>query len=234
MIVERYRPAWLPIVAALFFTLLTSALGYWQWQRAEDKAQRQASFDQAMAEPALRLSLPAGNTSALHFHRLLLRGRYDAAHQIYIDNRILAGRPGYHVITPLRFGQNGLVLVNRGWLAGGDRRMPLHAAVPAGEVWVEGIAVPARQRYFELSSLTVDGDVWQNLDLERYRSLVGTTLPDLLLLQVSASQDGLVRDWPRPDLGVERHRSYALQWYALSVTLVVLTIYLRFRRPLAA
>lgn len=231
---ERRRPAWLPVVAALFFTLLTSALGYWQWQRAEDKASLQARFDQAMAEPALRLTLPAGDAAALYFHRLRLRGRYDAAHQIYIDNRILAGRPGYHVITPLRFGRNGLVLVNRGWLAAGDRRLAPHAAAPAGEVWVEGIAVPARQRYYELSSRTVDGAVWQNLSLERYRSLVGTPLPDLLLLQLSTSRDALVRNWPRPDLGVERHRSYALQWFALSVTLVVLTVYLRFRPPVAA
>jgi surfeit locus 1 family protein len=231
---EQRRPAWLPVVAALFFTLLTLALGHWQWQRAEYKAGLQARFDLASAEAPLRLELRPIDAGALYFHRLRLHGRYDAAHQIYIDNRILAGRPGYHVITPLRFGQDGLLLVNRGWLAGGDRRLSPHAAVPSGEVWVEGIALPARQRYFELSAQTVNGAVWQNLDLERYRSLVGVALPDLLLLQVSASSDGLVRDWPRPDLGVERHRSYALQWFALSATLVGLTVYLRFRGPRAA
>jgi len=28
--------------------------------------------------------------------------------------------------------------------------------------------------------------------------------------------DGLVRDWPAPDFGVEKHRIYMLQWYALA------------------
>ena len=29
--------------------------------------------------------------------------------------------------------------------------------------------------------------------------------------------DGLVRDWPDPGSGVEKHLGYAFQWYALAV-----------------
>lgn len=34
--------------------------------------------------------------------------------------------------------------------------------------------------------------------------------------QTSSAADGLVRDWPAPSAGVDRHRGYAVQWYALA------------------
>jgi surfeit locus 1 family protein len=30
-----------------------------------------------------------------------------------------------------------------------------------------------------------------------------------------------VRDWPAPALGVERHKGYAFQWYALAAMAVI-------------
>jgi surfeit locus 1 family protein len=32
-----------------------------------------------------------------------------------------------------------------------------------------------------------------------------------------ARQQGLVRDWPQPSTGIERHQGYAFQWYALAL-----------------
>jgi cytochrome oxidase assembly protein ShyY1 len=48
--------------------------------------------------------------------------------------------------------------------------------------------------------------------------------------QHSHADDGLLREWPRPDTGVEKHEAYALQWYALAGLAVVLFIVLSFRR----
>jgi cytochrome oxidase assembly protein ShyY1 len=42
--------------------------------------------------------------------------------------------------------------------------------------------------------------------------------------QHSGLDDGLVRDWSRPDAGVEKHESYALQWYSLAVLSIVLLL----------
>ena len=44
------------------------------------------------------------------------------------------------------------------------------------------------------------------------------------------SGDGLLREWPRPDAGIERHESYALQWYSLAALAVILAAVLSFRR----
>src|SRR5260370_537320 len=42
--------------------------------------------------------------------------------------------------------------------------------------------------------------------------------------------DGLVREWPRPGAGVEKHAAYALQWYSLAALAVVLAVVLAFRK----
>ena len=48
-------------------------------------------------------------------------------------------------------------------------------------------------------------------------------LADYYLQQTSAGHDGLVRDWPAPDAGIDRHRGYAFQWYALAALAAGLT-----------
>jgi cytochrome oxidase assembly protein ShyY1 len=58
-------------------------------------------------------------------------------------------------------------------------------------------------------------------------------LQPIVIEQHSAAADGLVRDWPRPDTGIEKHESYALQWYSLAGLAVVLFIVLSFRRAAA-
>ncbi len=230
----RWRPAWLPALTALFFAGLTFWLGQWQLGRAEEKRARQAAFDVAAALPALDLAV-LSPSSAPPFSRVKVSGRYEAPYQIYLDNRPRQGRPGYHVIVPLAY-PGGVVLVNRGWLAAAsDRAIRPDAAVPSGPVTLEGLLVPAQSRYLELSEQGVAGPVWQNLSLARYRDWYHGGLPDRMLLQTSFAGDGLARDWPRPDSGVERHLGYAVQWFAMTAAIFALYahygIWRRFHAP---
>jgi surfeit locus 1 family protein len=208
---------------------LTIWLGLWQLGRADEKRARQAAFDTAAATPALDLAaLPASLlTTPTPYRRVRVSGRFDRAYQIYLDNRMFQGRPGYHVIVPLVY-PGGVVLVNRGWLpAGGDRTAPPPAPPAPESVTLEGVLVPAQGRYLELSGQDGAGPVWQNLNLARYRAWYRARgeLPDRLLLQTSPAADGLVRDWPRPDAGVARHLGYAVQWFAMSAAIVALYAY---------
>jgi surfeit locus 1 family protein len=219
----RWRPSWLPAVAALFFAGLTFCLGLWQLGRAEEKRALQAAYDAAAAMPALEFAtLPA---SAAPYRRVWVSGRFDSAYQIYLDNRMFQGRPGYHVIVPLAY-PGDVILVNRGWLpAGSDRAAPPPALSTSAQVTLEGLLVPAQGRYLELSGQGVAGPVWQNLNLARYRAWYRDNLPDRMLLQTSPAADGLVRDWPRPDTGMQRHLGYAVQWFAMTVAIVALYAY---------
>lgn len=223
----RRRPAWLPALAALFFAGLTFWLGQWQLGRAEEKRAKQAAFDVAAALPAVELAaLPV---PAAPFSRVRVIGHFDPTYQIYLDNRVLQGRAGYHVIVPLAY-PGGAVLVNRGWLAAAsDRAIRPDAPLTSAPVTLEGLLVPAQSRYLELSEEGVAGPIWQNLSLARYREWYPAKyrgdLPDRMLLQTSSAADGLVRDWPRPDSGVERHLGYAVQWFAMTAAIFALYAY---------
>ncbi len=223
----RRRPAWLPTFAALFFAGLTFWLGQWQLGRAEEKRAKQADFDVAATLPAVELAaLPV---SAAPFSRVRVSGQFAAAYQIYLDNRLRQGRAGYHVIVPLAYS-GGVVLVNRGWLAAtSDRTIRPDAPLPSAPVTLEGLLVPAQSRYVELSEQGATGPIWQNLSLARYRDWYQAKhrgdLPDRMLLQTSPAGDGLARDWPRPDSGVERHLGYAVQWFAMMAAICALYAY---------
>lgn len=219
----RRRPAWLPTLAALFFAGLTFWLGQWQLGRAEEKRAKQAAFDVAATLPAVDIAtLPV---SAAPFSRVRVTGHFDPAYQIYLDNRMRQGQPGYHVIVPLVY-PGGVVLVNRGWLAAAsDRAIRPDAPLSSAPVTLEGLLVPAQSRYLELSEQGVAGPVWQNLRLARYRVWYRGDLPDRMLLQTSPANDGLARDWPRPDSGVERHLGYAVQWFAMTAAIFALYAY---------
>ena len=76
------------------------------------------------------------------YQRVRLRGSFDAARQILLDNMpSVSGRPGYRVLTPLdRADGRGWVLVDRGWVPLGATREALpDVAVDTREREVSGI-----------------------------------------------------------------------------------------------
>jgi surfeit locus 1 family protein len=114
------------------------------------------------------------------------------------------------------------LLVNRGWIGGtADRSRLPEVTTPTGTVEITGLAVTPSKRFLELSAATIEGKVWQNLTLERYRKAVPISVQPFVILQESPLDDGLVREWDPPDLGVDKHYGYAFQWLALAVTVLV-------------
>ena len=228
----QFAPTVLPTLAALFFFVLTFSLGNWQSGRADTKRELQARYDAAVREAPIHLGSDLLDHDSVLYRKLEVEGVFDDAHTILIDNRVLNGVAGYHVLTPLRIrGGEVYILVNRGWVATGRSRDRVPAPpTPPGVVRLEGMAVDPQTRYFELSDTLPQGRVWQNLDFDRYVKATRLPLQPVLLLQTSEQADGLQRSWPRPDTGVESHVSYAFQWYSLATTLVVLWLIINIRR----
>jgi surfeit locus 1 family protein len=139
---------------------------------------------------------------------------------------------GYHVITPLRIAGSAMhVLVNRGWVpATRDRNQLPEVQTPGGTVDVSGVATAATQKTLELSGELVAGKVWENLDLDRYRSATGLALQPVMILQQDDNKDGLIREWPRPDIGVGKNLGYALQWFSMAAAVLVIYLVLSVKR----
>lgn len=208
---RRFRPCWWAALLAAAGCGAGVLLGNWQSGRAEDK-----------------------RAAAAAEKRITLRGTLLARHTVYLDNKIHRGRAGYHVVQPLRLAGGGHVLVNRGWVAAGPRRDRLpEVSTPAGEVAVEGVRLARFPRAMNAGARP-DGPVWQNLEFNEFAAWSGLLLEPYALEQHSALEDGLAREWPRVDAAVDKHRSYALQWYSLAALSVVMFVVLGFRRDAPA
>ena len=90
-------------------------------------------------------------------------------------------------------------------------------------------------RLFEFAG-AAPGPIRQNLLLEEFTKEVGINLRPLSILQSDdpASNNaagGLLRRWPQPGLGVQKHHGYAFQWFALSALLAGLFVWFQLIRP---
>ncbi len=232
---RRFRPRALPTLATVAAVALFAAAGHWQQGRMHEKeALRARHHAAAQAAPLALATLPsAADWSALRFRPVIADGEYDARAQILVDNKVQGGRAGFHVVTPLRLADGRAVLVDRGWVAQGASRAVLpDVAPPAGGVSVQGRVALPPSGYFELEADTAAGPVWQNLDPTRFAAATGiAVLPAVVEQTVApAPDDGLVRDWPPPDFGIEKHWIYMMQWYAFALLAIVLWLVLNVRK----
>lgn len=221
-----------PTAAAVLGVVLTAYLGNWQLQRAAYKSEMQARIDLAARAPALRIPAQPAKGETFWYRRAEGTGRFVPEATILLDNRVRGGIVGYEVMTPLRLQGSALhVLVNRGWVKAAQSRAQLpQIPTPAGEVSVEGMALPPVARFVELSDRVETGPVWQNLKFEQYAQRFGLALQPLVLQQHNDLGDGLSRDWQRPDAGVDKHRAYALQWFVMSAVIAIIYLAIHVRR----
>jgi len=162
--------------------------------------------------------------------RIAVHGEFLPERTVLLDNKVRHQRAGYEVVAPLRLADGIYVLVNRGWVEAPPRRDQLpEVATPSGRVRVEGIMLERLPRPLKLSG-KASGRVRQSLDLKEFATESGLPLQAFVIEQHSALADGLLREWPRPDAGFEKHQGYSLQWYSLAALAAVLAIVLSFRR----
>ena len=228
---RTFRPGWIASLAAAAFIALTITLGNWQTRRAEEKLAVGRILDDAARGPVLQVTSERADEAGFDRRRVAARGTFLARGTFFLDNKVMRGAAGYQVLTPLQPEKGGTaVLVNRGWIAGGDRSKMPEVPTPVGVLAIEGLAVVPGKRFLELAPEAGAGSLRENLVLSREETRLGLPLQPFVIEQTTETRDGLVRVWERPDTGVERHRSYALQWYSFAALAAVLYVVLGFKR----
>jgi surfeit locus 1 family protein len=230
-----FAPAGWATLATLAGVALTVALGFWQLGRADTKQALQARIADFAKQPPIVIGAQAVNAEDVLLRRVQAHGRFEPRRGVYLDNRHYKHQPGYHVFMPLRIaGTEKYVLVNRGWIAAGaERHRVPPVKTPDGEVVVTGTATSPAERFLELSGNVAEGNIWQNMVLERYRQATKLDVQPVIIQQVNASEsldDGLIRDWPPVDLKRNTHLAYAVQWFALAAAIFITYLVLNVRR----
>lgn len=207
------------------------SLGTWQLNRSAERRAVLDAFESSEASPPVSglASVPAGGGNT----RVRLTGRYLADTQVLLDNMTHEGMRGYHVLTPLETADS-LVMVNRGFLAGGPDRSELpDLAVSGGEREVVGIAVPYFRRGLRLREEAAEVSWPRRMvypTADQLRGLFDSPLPGYQVLLDGSEPDGYVRAWRPYGLEPERHLAYAVQWYGLAAAAAGIWLAVTFKR----
>ena len=230
---RNFRPGFIPTLAMLPLLALLLWLGQWQWDRA---AEKQTLLDrwagQALLAPVALPTAPDGNTTATaQFLRVFASGAYLPDSQVLLDNQTHGGKAGYRVLTPLLLADGSALMVDRGWVAlpGNARDRLPNVAVSSANRRVQGRLDHFRQAALREATgplLAVRDNrprVMNYPDGAAVSAAIGRPVYPLVLLLEGTEPDGFVReDAPTLSFGPERHVGYAIQWWALAVTLVLL------------
>ncbi len=217
---------WWLTVAALAAASITLALGFWQLSRAAEKEALRAAMDRRQSLAVLDGGAleGAGAGADILYRMVRLRGTWLAQHTVLLDNRQMNGKPGFFVLTPLRLEHSTTaVLVQRGWMQRSfmDRAQVAAVPTPGGLVEIAGRIVPPPSKLYDFGN-PGHGVIRQNLDLPRFSRETGALFVPVSVLQLAPAADGLARDWPSANSGVEKHYGYAFQWFALCGLIVFL------------
>jgi surfeit locus 1 family protein len=239
--VNRDRKFYRVTAAAVFFSLLGLVLGFWQLDRAAQKeALQSAMYAQAGKTPLANAEVIAlaaqgrMQESGVLYHPVRLSGHWLPEHTLYLDNRQMDAKVGFFVFTPLRLDPQGQVLmVQRGWVPRNfeAREQLPEVQTPVGLVAIDGDIALAPSKLYAPGAPS-EGSIRQNLDLDQFRSQTGLPLQAFTVREVGPPSQGLRRQWPVIHFGIEKHYGYAFQWFALSLLIAGLYLWLQFfRRP---
>ncbi len=223
-----FTPQLIPTLFFLLILPLLIGLGFWQLDRGEAKQQLEKTFQQQLSQTPQSLASVLKQPKHHQFIPIKITGHYDNQHQFLVDNRMLKGKVGYFVLTPLVTRDHKIIMVNRGWIPRGPNRrvLPRLAAVP-GVQTIVGRTKQAPQKIFLLDQPIVQTQ-WpqriQAIDLKLISEWLGQPVLGFMVLLSPQASHGFVREWRPTTMKSHKHFAYAIQWFSLALTLVIIYI----------
>ncbi|HSL42202.1 MAG TPA: SURF1 family protein [Anaerolineales bacterium] len=227
---KMFQRKWLlTTLLVLAGTALCIRLGIWQLDRLEQRRTFNAHVDWARSQPILDLNqeLPE-DIVEMEWRAVQVQGEYDFANQIAVRNQYRSDQYGYHLLTPLRFGGQA-VLVDRGWIPadGNSAASDWRKYDEAGTVDISGqIRLGRTKPAFGgvADPLPENGaalEVWNNADLTRIAGQVPYPILPVYIQPQPDADDSVppIPFQPEIELTEGSHFGYALQWFTFATIL---------------
>lgn len=232
-----FNPGWKMTVFTLAFAPLLYWLGVWQLDREQEKAGLQQDYELRALAPPVELDTIDWQRADLGFLKVKAMGQFDAQSVFLLDNKIHDGKVGYELINPFVTQSGQTVLVNRGWIEQGASRSEL-PPIPTvvGMVEIQGsIYVPLDDVFvlndIEESALNEGPKVIQSIRIDTLSTDLAKNLAPYTVRLLDASPGLTQTNWQAVNMLPEKHRAYAVQWFAMLFALLVMFIYFGFKNP---
>ena len=232
LLLRMVQRKWLlTTLLVLLGAILCIRLGIWQLDRLAQRRAFNVQVEAMRSLPALDLNQEdSDSVMEMEWRAVHVSGLYDFENQIAIRNQYYGDQYGYHLMTPLRFhGQ--AVLVDRGWIPAdvNSSSSDWHKYDEAGEVNPLG-QIRLGQAKPPLGGvedvIPENGarlEIWNNADVAR----IAGQLP-YPVLPIYIQPDANVEDTEPPipfqpeiELTEGPHFGYALQWFTFATILFV-------------
>lgn len=224
------------LTAALLYTMVSLAL--WQQQRAEYKDTLQQKIIERKKLSAVDVTeLPASRESRRYLP-VTFTGEFDNRHSFLLDNITLDRHVGYHVYTPVKIKGFKSILVNRGFVPQGKTRDQLpQINVPEGKIKITGLLDFSPSRTLLLAENVQETARWpvvlQYIELSEISTLLNDDLYDMVLWLNPDESAAFEYDLPVLNLNAAKNNGYAFQWFAMSLTLLVIYIVVNTKKQTA-
>lgn len=225
-----FRLRWMVVAVMVVAIWSCLRLGLWQWHKAEQKQAIMLALKphgDAVELRAQALDIPS-HVEALHLQTVMIGGRYLPQYSFFLDNQVVQGQAGFAVITPfLLHDQKHLIWVNRGWVPGfADHQKIPEIQTPEAEQVIRGMFWRQSKTGFRLDKA---GSSWQPvqpvIDFSYLRQHVPFSFANVILKLDPAMPAGFVRVWEVPGGQIEKHMSYAYQWFGFALASFMIGLY---------
>lgn len=228
------------IVALFVLILFTSLirLGLWQMSRAQEKIQLQESYNAMGEDYAVAIEdvgMSGLENDALNIQNLhvSLTGEYLNEQTLFMIYQTYEDTLGYEVVTPFKLDSSEkVVFVSRGWVLANtyDELLDKVDPVPGQRTIAGQLFIPTQKQADRSNNVDFSDPVWP-LEIRYLNTLELAPLFEESIfpyeVRLDEEQDGVfIRHWPTVYVNTGQNFSYALQWFSMSLALLIVTFVL--------
>lgn len=213
-------------------------LGVWQLGRAQEKIDLQETYNEQGSENPLPIE-EVGMSGLENDARIIqnlhisLDGQYLNEKTLFLIYVTYQEALGYEVVTPFKLDSSDkVVFVSRGWvLASTYEELKSKVTPITGSRTIKGqLFVPTEKQAARTNDIDLSTPRWP-LEIRYLNTLELATLFEESIfpyeVRLDEDQEGLfIRHWPTVYVDTGRNFSYALQWFSMSIALLIVTFVL--------
>ena len=205
-------------VFIIFFIFVFIALGSWQIIRLNWKNNLILEIENSLKNPPVELS----KSNKENFLRIKTSGTIDFEKQIYLYNLNDSGTPGFEVINPILI-ENENYLINRGWIPF-EKKDTLEINIFDQNDITGTLKTQGRKNIFKPDN-DIEENYWFSLNREDILQFTCKEFSKYIIYL-----DGNYQ-FPRPKKITanisNNHKKYAMTWFSLAISILLLYLYFR-------